>query len=51
MFIFERDRDRAQVGEESTSGGGTESEAWFQARGVSIEPSVELEPTNRKMMT
>ena len=50
MFIFERERQSASKrGAERE--GDTESEAGSRLRAVSTEPDVELEPTDREIMT
>ena len=50
MFIFERERDRAWVGERQREG-DTEFEAGSRLWAVSTEPEAGLEPTNCENMT
>ena len=50
LFIFERQRPSV-VGGGAEREGDTESEAGFRLRAVSTEPDVELEPTDREIMT
>ena len=51
MFIFERDRDRTQVGWGQRERGDTESKTGSRLRAISTEPDAGLEPMSREIMT